>query len=50
MFLEVCAIVAIGVLSVSFLLFRKFQSQKDESSVVWVIGASSGIGKGICIR
>lgn len=49
MFLEVGLIVAVGILSVSFLFLRRIQHRKDESSVVWVIGASSGIGKGTIV-
>lgn len=43
---EVCVAVVVGIFSVLLLIIRLFRKPKKEPSVVWVIGASSGIGKG----
>lgn len=43
---EVCVAVVVGTLSMFLLILRLFRQPKKEPSVVWVIGASSGIGNG----
>lgn len=46
MYFEVGVAVVVGILPALLLLLRLFRQPKKELSVVWVIGASSGIGKG----